>query len=116
MIYKRNDIVMKKRLFFLCLTISCSLLGFAQQAFQVSSKVAVFYPEAYDAKQHTPSPVFLTELVPQGLLPADWKVRPVHGVANGQQCVTVHLEEGVDLYGCGEATGKLRRNGETFGF
>ena len=116
MIYKRNDKIMKKRLFFLCLTISCSLLGFAQQAFQVSRKVAVFYPEAYDAKQHTPSPVFLTELVPQGLLPADWKVRPVHGVANGQQCVTVHLEEGVDLYGCGEATGKLRRNGETFGF
>ena len=89
---------------------------FSQQAYLVGEQVAVFYPAAYDASQHQPSPVFVTELVPQGGLPSGWKLVPHYSTEGNKSVVTIPLEEGIDLYGTGEVYGPLRRNGEEVGF
>ena len=89
---------------------------FSQQAYLVGEQVAVFYPAAYDASQHQPSPVFVTELVPQGGLSSGWKLVPHYSTEGNKSVVTISLEEGIDLYGTGEVYGPLRRNGEEVGF
>lgn len=89
----------------------------AQQSYMVDKEVAMFYPADYEAEQHSPSPIFLTEPAPQGAVAADWKLRPVYGCdEEGKVTVTIALEEGIDLYGTGEVSGPLRRNGQEVGF
>ncbi|MDE6770474.1 MAG: hypothetical protein K2J78_12190 [Muribaculaceae bacterium] len=83
----------------------------AQHSFLASEDVAVFYPKGYDASQHSPSPIFLRELAPVGDVPADWKIRPRFSVDNGKSIAVINTEPDVDLYGTGEVTGDLRRNG-----
>ena len=83
----------------------------AQHSFLASEDVAVFYPKGDDASQHSPSPIFLRELAPVGDVPADWKIRPRFSVDNGKSIAVINTEPDVDLYGTGEVTGDLRRNG-----
>jgi alpha-glucosidase len=88
-------------------------LAMAQASFISEDKVAVFYPAHYDASQHEPSPIFEHEPAALLPLPADWKVRAAFSERGGKQVATIPLEQGVDLYGTGEVTGPLRRNGRT---
>lgn len=106
--------------FMACLTIAT--LAMAQTAFMTDDSgngqlvsTAVFYPKDYDAKQHQPSPIFVHE--PQALKPLanSWQLRPVFTQVGGKSVATIHVGEGVDLYGTGEVTGPLRRNGITIG-
>ncbi len=77
------------------------------------SDIAVFYPKDYDATQHQPSPIFVQE--PPAIMPvnAAWQLRPVFTERDGKHIATIHVGSGVDLYGTGEVTGPLRRNGRT---
>ena len=77
------------------------------------SDIAVFYPKDYDATQHQPSPIFVQE--PPAIMPvnATWQLRPVFTERDGKHIATIHVGSGVDLYGTGEVTGPLRRNGRT---
>ena len=106
--------------FMACLTIAT--LAMAQTAFMTDDSgngqlvsTAVFYPKDYDATQHQPSPIFVHE--PQALKPLtnSWQLRPVFTQVGGKSVATIHVGEGVDLYGTGEVTGPLRRNGITIG-
>ncbi|MDE6335740.1 MAG: DUF5110 domain-containing protein [Muribaculaceae bacterium] len=83
----------------------------AQHSFLASEDVAVFYPKGYDASQHSPSPIFLRELAPIGDVPTDWKIRPHFSVDSGKSIAIINTEPDVGLYGTGEVTGDLRRNG-----
>ncbi len=85
----------------------------AQASFATADSVAVFYPPRYDARQHQPSPIFVSE--PQALLPvpADWRLRPVFTEKNGRSVATISVGSDADLYGGGEVTGPLRRNRRT---
>jgi len=100
---------------FSCLTIA--LMAMAQTAFMSNNngtgRLAVFYPKDYDATQHQPSPIFENE--PAAVLPlsADWSLRPVFSLKGGKSIATIHVGSDVDLYGTGEVTGPLRRNGRT---
>ena len=52
---------MKKKL---SLSLWCLAIAFhamAQASFVSDDRVAVFYPAAYDASQHSPSPIFVKE-------------------------------------------------------
>ncbi len=98
--------------FFSCLAIASVAMG--QTAFMTKDGVAVFYPERYDAAMHSPSPIFENE--PTAILPlsADWKLRPQFSTSSdGRSVATINVGTGVDLYGTGEVTGPLRRNGRT---
>lgn len=89
-------------------------LAMAQASFVSDDHVAVCYPADYDARQHEPSLIFEHEPVAVNPLPADWKLRPVFSqTSDGHSVATIRVGAGVDLYGTGEVTGPLRRNGRT---
>ena len=94
-----------------CLAIASAAM--AQTAFVTQDSVAVFYPKDYDASQHEPSPIFEREPAATCPLPANWRVRPVFSEKDGKSIATIHVGNDVDLYGTGEVTGPLRRNGKT---
>jgi len=88
----------------------------AQQSYMVSADVAVFYPAQYDASAHSPSPIFIRELAPQGTVDASWKLRPAFSTEEGKSVVRIKVDADADLYGGGEVWGPLRRNGKTIEF
>ena len=91
----------------------CPLPVQAQTAFMTSDAIAVFHPKDYAASAHQPSPIFVNE--PAAVLPLthDWQLRPVFSLRNGHSVATIRVGSDVDLYGTGEVTGPLRRNGRT---
>ncbi|MCQ2238525.1 MAG: DUF5110 domain-containing protein [Bacteroidaceae bacterium] len=107
---------MTKRLFTGLLFSAACLSAMAQQAYMVDKDVAVFYPANYDAAAHSPSPVFVHELVPQGNVPGNWKVKPVYSKEGDKTVVTLNVNADDDLYGTGEVVGDLRRNGKEVNF
>ena len=95
----------------------CSLLHVsAQQSYMASEDVAVFYPAQYDAAAHSPSPIFIRELAPQGPVSSLWKLRPAFSTEDGKSVVRIKVDADADLYGGGEVWGPLRRNGKTIEF
>jgi alpha-glucosidase len=89
----------------------------AQTAFVTADNVAVFYPNDYVAAAHQPSPIFVNELATVATLPtstAGTALVPVFSTnAEGHSIATIRTPQGADLYGTGEVTGPLRRNGRT---
>lgn len=101
----------------LLLLAPCSLLHvLAQQSYMASEDVAVFYPAQYDAAAHSPSPIFIRELAPQGPVSSLWKLRPAFSTEDGKSVVRIKVDADADLYGGGEVWGPLRRNGKTIEF
>ena len=96
-------------MFLCCLAIAP--MAMAQAAFVSDDSVAVFYPQAYDASQHQPSPIFVREPAAVRPLPDQWQLRPVFSAHDGKTVATIQVGDDVDLYGTGEVTGPLRRNG-----
>lgn len=92
-----------------CLAIAT--MAMAQAAFVSDDKVAVFYPQGYDASQHQPSPIFEREPAAIWPLSDNWQLRPVFSIQDGKNVATIKVGDDVDLYGTGEVTGPLRRNG-----
>ena len=94
---------------------SCCLanatMAMAQAAFVSDDQVAVFYPQGYDASQHQPSPIFEREPAAIWPLSDNWQLRPVFSIQDGKNVATIKVGDDVDLYGTGEVTGPLRRNG-----
>ncbi|MBQ0062309.1 MAG: DUF5110 domain-containing protein [Bacteroidales bacterium] len=88
----------------------------AQQAYLVDKNVAAFYPENFQAEKHLPSPIFERELIPQGIVPANWQIKPVYSTENGKTVVTLTIGNDDDIYGTGEVVGDLRRNGKEVWF
>lgn len=99
----------------------------AQASFVSDDRVAVFYPKNYDAAMHQPSPIFVEEPTAINPLPASWTLRPTFSERDaatwtphterdcwrsGKSVATIHVGGQVDLYGTGEVTGALRRNGK----
>ena len=105
--------MMNKTICLSLLSLSISMSLMAQASFVSDDRVAVFYPDGYDASQHSPSPIFVQEPTAIHALPSDWQLRPVFSVRDGSAVATIHVGDGVDLYGTGEVTGPLRRNGRT---
>ena len=95
---------------------ACSLVAQAQQSYMASKDVAVFYPAQYDAAAHSPSPIFIRELAPQGAVSPSWKLHPVFSTEEGKSVVRIKVDADADLYGGGEVWGPLRRNGKTIEF
>ena len=91
--------------------LAVAVIVMAQATFMSNDNIAVFIPANYDTSCHQPSPIFVQELVPTAALPHDWRLKPVFSQREGKQIATIHVGEGVDLYGTGEVTGPLKRNG-----
>lgn len=78
----------------------------------IGDGVAAFYPEGVDGRT-LPSLALLSAPVEQGPLADGWNLSPAFALEGDQVVATVDLPEGTDLYGTGEVTGPLRRNGRT---
>ena len=109
-------------------SLAIALGAMAQASFITADGVAVYIPKDYDATQHQPSPIFVKELTPaaspscvplaaseqsSSAASGGASLRPVFSERDGKHIATIHVGQGVDLYGTGEVTGPLRRNGRT---
>ncbi|MBR6998569.1 MAG: DUF5110 domain-containing protein [Prevotella sp.] len=101
----------------ICSCLAIAPVAMAQTAFVTADNVAVFYPNDYVAAAHQPSPIFVNELATVATLPtstAGTALVPVFSTnAEGHSIATIRTPQGADLYGTGEVTGPLRRNGHT---
>lgn len=104
---------MTLRTVIICCSLAIAPVTVAQTVFVTSDSVAIFYPQNYDATMHQPSPIFENE--PAAVLPLgnDWRLRPIFSKGDGKSVATIRVGNDVDLYGTGEVTGPLRRNGRT---
>jgi len=95
------------------LTISCFGLTYAVDTANklIGNNVSVFYPGQYDAKAHTPSFALLKEPTAVDEIPANWNLKPNFYTKNGKTIAALPIEKGTSLYGTGENTGSLLRNG-----
>jgi len=79
-----------------------------RQAGLVGNSIAVFIPEGFDPSK-TPSLMLQREPAIKGKVPANWQIVP----AFSETGASVQLDGEVSLYGGGEVTGPLLRNGQT---
>jgi alpha-glucosidase len=79
----------------------------------IGKNVCVFYPAHYDAKPNLPSFALLKEPKMIGEVPQNWSLKPHFYSKNGKTIATLPIAKGNSLYGTGENTGSLIRNGKT---
>lgn len=104
---------MERRIIVLCVFLIAFLFHVhaQQKAFLVKNNVAVFYPDGYQKNNHSPSLVLVNELKSIASLPDRWKTKVQFSEAFGKTMAYIPTEFGTDLYGEGEVTGTLLRNG-----
>lgn len=78
----------------------------------VGDGIAQFIPVGYDVAVEGKSLILKDEPKSIGNVPADWNLIPEYVVTDSLVTVSVPVPEGTDLYGGGEVTGPLRRNGQ----
>ncbi|MEH6406854.1 MAG: TIM-barrel domain-containing protein [Leeuwenhoekiella sp.] len=85
--------------------------AFAQSSSLSESGIAVFYPADFDSINTLPSLAIIRDLPKRDSLLQDWSVKPEFIKMEGKNSVHFDLDDDIDLYGTGEVTGDLRRNG-----
>jgi alpha-glucosidase len=86
-------------------------LAIAQQG-EIGAGEALFTPPGYDP--HTvPSLAFTSPLIQAGPMPDGWSIVPQFSVKDGKVSASISVPPGASLYGTGEVTGPLLRNGKT---
>jgi alpha-glucosidase len=99
-------------------TLACVVNAAAQKNVPIQSKtivgegIAMFVPAGFD-KIKTPSLILENEPVSKGNTKSDWKLTPEFTMDNEKASATLKLAENVSLYGGGEVTGPLLRNGQS---
>lgn len=78
----------------------------------VGENIAEFIPAGFD-KNLTPSLILEKEPTSIGSLPKNWKLIPEFTVKDGKASASLPLTGNVSLYGGGEVTGPLLRNGQS---
>ena len=79
----------------------------------IGKNVAVFYPPHYNPKPHQPSFALLQEPKAIGKISSEWKNTPSFYAKDGKSVAAIGFAKGTSLYGTGEVTGSLLRNGKT---
>ena len=82
------------------------------KALQINKDIALFYPAGFDAVEHLPSLALEKEPVAIGKLATTWTMKPKFYVNNGKSIASLVVKKGTSLYGTGEVTGSLLRNGK----
>jgi alpha-glucosidase len=79
----------------------------------IADQVAMFYPADFDSSAHMPSFALVREFPKTGKIPYGWKMIPVFYHSGKKSCVSIPFPKGASLYGSGEVSGPLLRNGRT---
>ena len=83
-----------------------------ERSFMVGDGIAQFIPTGYDAKK-IPSFALQSEPRKKGELASNWTLMPEFFLNDGKAGASLAVPEGTSLYGGGEVTGTLLRNGKT---
>jgi len=103
----------KKNLLLTLLSVFFVQIIFAGSADKlIGNNISVFYPKNYNTGDHFPSIALLKESQSIVNVPSDWKLKPRFYLKNGKSYATLPIAKGVSLYGTGENTGSLMRNGK----
>ena len=108
----------RRRLFLLLLACNVAWAGAEARPLrlaregQIGPGIALFIPQDYDPAR-TPSLAFASRPEITGPVASTWKLRPEFILEKGKAGATVRLPRGVSLYGTGEVTGPLLRNGKS---
>src|SRR5665648_9690 len=78
----------------------------------IESKVAVFYPADFDSVENLPSFALVKEFPVTGKIPPNWNLSPNFYHSGEKTIATIPVKKGTSLYGTGEVTGSLLRNGK----
>ncbi len=103
---------MKKTIIFLLTTLFVAFHINAQTSHLIDKDVSIFYPSHYDIKKNQPSFALLKEPKSIGSVPINWKMKPHFYSKAGKIVASLPFERGTNLYGTGENTGTLVRNGK----
>jgi len=74
--------------------------------------VAVFYPADFDSAANLPSFALLKEFPTVATIPGNWSLTPRFYYSGKNTVAAISVKKGTSLYGTGEVTGSLRRNGK----
>jgi alpha-glucosidase len=100
------------------ITLVCIVNAAAQKAVTIQSKtmvgdrIAMFVPVGFD-KMKTPSLILENEPVSKGTIASNWKLVPEFSLDNDKASASLKLSGEISLYGGGEVTGPLLRNGQS---
>ncbi|WP_295771314.1 TIM-barrel domain-containing protein [uncultured Mucilaginibacter sp.] len=83
-----------------------------KQSGMVGKSIAKFSPVGFSAYK-TPSLILKSEMAIKSPVPATWKIKPVFFLRDGKAGASINLTGNISLYGGGEVTGPLLRNGQT---
>ncbi len=73
--------------------------------------LAIFYPPDYDSAAHRPSFAIVHEPNPTGPISETWELNVNFTEFSDRHIAQIRIDENTDLYGTGEVTGDLIRNG-----
>ncbi len=82
-----------------------------QKTTLVGDRIVEFIPAGFDQSK-TPSLILKEEPTAKGTVPADWSLTPEFTVVNNKANASLKLSGDISLYGGGEVTGPLLRNGQ----
>lgn len=97
-------------------SIAVCLQGFGAQAPQdglIAPGVAVFYPKDFVPEAHLPSFALMEEPTVVQAVPSDWDIKPTFYHREGEAVASFAVPRDACLYGTGEVTGPLLRNGQS---
>jgi alpha-glucosidase len=77
----------------------------------IGNNIAIFYPEGFQPRLTLPSLALITEPSEIDELPITWALRPHFRIFNNKQIAEFYPGKNISLYGTGEVTGPLLRNG-----
>ncbi|MBN2280151.1 MAG: DUF5110 domain-containing protein [Candidatus Marinimicrobia bacterium] len=83
----------------------------AASAFLIQKDIALFVPENFDKKSHLPSFALVKEPEYFDILPENWPTKVKFTESKNRSIVQIKTGKKTDLYGTGEVTGPLHRNG-----
>lgn len=102
-----------RKSFILIAAYFCTMNAIAQthQNGMIGPGMAIFYPIGFVAEQTLPSLALKNEPMTAEVVPADWKLAPLFRSFGGKNIAEFYAGPNVSLYGTGEVTGPLLRNG-----
>jgi len=113
-LFNRNFTIMQKHILSALILFIFATALFAQDKRDklIAPNVAVFYPADFDSAANLPSFALLKEFEAIGEIPANWDIRPVYYHSGTHTCASIKVAQQTSLYGTGEVTGPLLRNGK----
>ncbi len=82
-----------------------------QRSALVGDRIVEFIPVGFDQSK-TPSLILKDEPASIGTIPAGWTLTPEFSLTNNKASATLKIASDISLYGGGEVTGPLLRNGQ----